>query len=367
MRRRDGARALVLATLLGLPAAHAEPAGAPPAVEAVVRAAMQATGTPGVAIALVRGGELLATQGFGFANVEHDVPVTEHTVFQSGSLGKQLTAALVMLLVEDGTLGLDQRIAPYFPGAPRSWRDITVRHLLTHTSGIPDFGPSDIDLTRDYSDDELAARAYALELAFAPGSGWTYSNTGYLLLGLLIERVSGRFYGDLLQARVFGPLGMRTTRIISESDIVKHRAAGYRSVAGVLKNQEWVAPTINTTADGSLYLTVLDLVAWDRAVRNRSLLAPASWEQTFAPVRLADGSTRPYGFGWELEPHAGQPTVSHTGSWQGFTSAIARFLARDLTVIVLANHADLDAGELARTIAGALDPALAAPTSAGRQ
>ncbi|PYP99407.1 MAG: hypothetical protein DMF82_24930, partial [Acidobacteria bacterium] len=163
---------------------------------------------------------------------------------------KQFTASAIMTLVEDGRLKLDDPITTHLANSPEAWKAITVRHLLTHTSGIPDYTEGTIDLRRDYTEDELAKLAFGLKLEFAPGSRWNYSNTGYLMLGVLVHRASGRFYGDVLRDRVFMPLGMKTARIISEEDIVPHRAAGYRLVGGELKNQEWVAPKLNTTADG---------------------------------------------------------------------------------------------------------------------
>src|SRR6185436_15001395 len=148
------------------------------------------------------------------------------------------------------------------------------RNLLTHTSGIPDYTEGAIDYRRDYTEDEMARLAYPLPLEFVPGTRWSYSNTGYLLLGVVIHRASGTFYGDLLRQRVFRPLGMMTARVISEADIVPHRAAGYELVDGELKNQDWVAPSINTTADGSLYLSLQDYIAWDRGLRAGALLKP---------------------------------------------------------------------------------------------
>ena len=137
-----------------------------------------------------------------------------------------------------------------------------------------------------------------MKLGFAPGEKWKYSNTGYLLLGIIIRKASGTFYGDVLAERVFKPLGMTTTRVISEADIVPHRAAGYTLVKGELKNQSWVSPSLNTTADGALYFSVKDLVAWDAGVRAGRILKAASWASVFEPVRLNDGKTHGYGFGW---------------------------------------------------------------------
>jgi CubicO group peptidase (beta-lactamase class C family) len=330
-------------------------------VDDFVRAEMQRQKVPGVAIGIVRKGEVLAAKGYGYANVEHRLPVTSETIFQSGSVGKAFTAAAVMLLVEDGKLGLDDSIARYFPDAPESWQAIQVRHLLSHTSGIPDYSEKDVDYRHDYTDDELVKVAQRMKLDFEPGSRWSYSNTGYVLLGILITKVSGRFYGDVLKDRVFAPLGMKTARIISEEDIVPNRAAGYRLVDGKLKNQEWVAPKLNTTADGSVYFTVLDLLAWDKGLRAKAVLKPESWARVFAPVHLKSGKTYPYGLGWFVDEIAGQPRHHHLGAWQGFKTYISCYLGDDLTVIVLTNLADAAPDRFVDGIAAIFDPKLAPP------
>ena len=182
--------------------------------------------------------------------------------------------------------------------------------------------------------------AYALPLEFEPGSRWSYSNTGYMLLGIIVHRVSGKFYGDILRDRVFAPLGMKSARIISEADIVLNRSAGYQLLDGDLKNQDWVSPTLNTTADGALYLSLNDYLAWDRGLRAGALLRPESWSAIYTAVILKSGRTYPYGFGWEVDRALGEPWYYHGGSWQGFRTFISRYLADDLTVIVLANLAD---------------------------
>ncbi len=328
-------------------------------VDDFVRKEMQRQQVPGVAIGIIGKDAVIAAKGYGEANVELRVPVTRETIFESGSVGKQFTAVAVMLQVEDGKLGLDDSITKYFPDAPPSWRPITVRNLLTHTSGIPDYTSQDLDFRRDYTEDALAKVAYGLPLEFEPGSRWSYSNTGYVLLGILIRKVSGRFYGDVLKDRIFTPLGMKTARIISEEDIVPNRSAGYRLVNGQLKNQEWVAPMFNTTADGSLYLSTNDLIAWDRGLRARAILKPQSWLQIYTPVRLKSGRTYPYGFGWFVDDTAGKPWYHHGGEWQGFKTYISRYLADGLTIIVLTNLADARPERFVDGIAAIVDPRLA--------
>jgi CubicO group peptidase (beta-lactamase class C family) len=356
------------AAMAGDPAVITDEAGRMNRVDQFVRAEMQREKVPGVVLGIVSKGEVIAVKGYGYANVELGVPVTDETIFQSGSVGKQFTAAAVMLQVEDGKLALDDSITKYFTDAPESWRPITVRNLLTHTSGIPDYeanianasyGTGALDYRRDYTEEELTKIAYGMPLEFVPGSRWNYSNTGYVLLGILVHKVSGRFYGDVLKDRVFAPLGMETARIISEEDIVPHRAAGYRLVNGQLKNQEWVSPTMDSTADGSLYLSMLDFIAWDRGLRAHAILKSQSWAQVYTPVVLKSGKTYPYGFGWNVDESLGKPWYHHGGSWQGFKTYISRYLADDLTIIVLSNLADATPPRFVDGVARILDSRLA--------
>ena len=334
------------------------------AIDAIVRAELGAQRVPGMAIAVVRKGEIVKAQGYGLANVEHDVPVTDETIFQSGSLGKQFTAAAVMLQVEDGKIALSDPITKHFSPTPRPRGGaITVRHLLTHTSGLPDYTDGLVDYRRDYSEDELVKFAQTLALDFPPGEQWKYSNTGYILLGAIVRKASGKFYGDVLRERVFAPLGMKTARVISEHDIVPHRAAGYQIAQDTLQNQTWVSPALNTTADGSLYLSLRDLIAWDRGLRARAVLKPESWDAVFAPVTLNVGRKHPYGFGWEVDRIGGQLVHRHGGAWQGFKTYIARYLGDDITIIALANLAQANPGKVVNAIAKRLIPQLTAVPS----
>jgi CubicO group peptidase (beta-lactamase class C family) len=285
-------------------------------VDDLIQAEMKRSNTPGISLAVVRDGRIVREQGYGLANVEHGVPVTAATVFQSGSIGKQFTAALVMLLVEEGKLKLDDPISRHLPKTPKAWKNITVRHLLTHTSGVGDPGKK-VDLRKDYTDEQMIAIAASVPLSFQPGERWEYSNTGYHLLGYICNRAGGKFYGDQLRERIFGPLGMGA-RIISERDIVPHRAAGYEVENGELRNQAWVSPTMNTTADGSLYLTARDLALWDLALYRDAPLSARLKESSWTPVTLKGGATHPYGFGWDLEPVNGHRRIWHNGRWQGF-------------------------------------------------
>lgn len=311
---------------------------------------------PGVAIAVVKDGRIVRERGYGLANVEHGVPVTPRTVFQSGSIGKTFTAALVLLLAQDGKLALHDPVARHLPNVPASWSGITIRHLLTHTAGLGD--PYEvIDLRKDYTDEELLALETTIPLLSAPGERFAYSNLGYHLLGFICTRVGGKFWGDQVRERIFMPLGMGA-RVISEADIVPHRAAGYRWQDGQLANQAWVSPSLNRTADGSIHLTAHDLALWDRALDDDRILAAPLRAASFSAARLADGDHGPYGFGWYVGAQQGR-LVSHGGAWQGFKTVINRYLDDRLTVIVLANSSHARQGKIADMIAAHYVPALA--------
>lgn len=332
-------------------------------IDLFVRAERERQKVPGVAIGVVWKGKVLKAAGYGSANLEHQVPVRPETIFQSGSVGKQFTAVAVMLQVEDAKLSITDPLTKFFPNAPKAWRAITVYHLLTHTSGIPDYADGDLDYRKDYDEAALARVAFGLELEFPAGTRWSYSNTGYMLLGIIVRKVSGSFYGDVLAKRVFKPLDMKTARIISEAEIVPNRAAGYEIEDGTLRNQSWVSPTLNTTADGALYVSVLDMIAWDKGVRAKAILKQASWDLIFKPALLKSGKTYPYGLGWFLEQRGGQPLHQHGGTWQGFTSQFSRFIGANLSVIVLTNSAAAEPEQFADGIAAILNPKFAAQDS----
>ena len=333
---------------------------------------MKAQHIPGLALGVYRNGEIVKAQGYGLANVELNVPVKPETIFQSGSVGKQFAATAVMMLVEEGKVGLDDAITKYFPGAPDAWNNIKVRNLLSHTSGLAEYesdertGPSGpFYLRLDFTEDELLKKAEALPFDFQPGEKWSYRNTNYLLLGFLIRKVTGEFYGDYLQERIFKPLGMNATRIISEADIIPNRAAGYQLVKGELKNQDWVSPTFNSTADGALYFTVLDLAKWDAALCTEKLVKKSSLDQMWTVAKLNDGKPNKsnYGFAWTIDQMNGHRVIEHGGAWQGFTTYIARYMDDKLTVVVLTNldSANSNPGRIAHHVAGLYVPALMPP------
>lgn len=353
MNRITGSLAFLL-VLMGICLARAQDTEK---VDQFIRAEMARQKIPGVSLAVVKDGKPMVVKGYGLANIEHQVPVKPETIFQSGSVGKQFTAFAVMMLVDEGKIGLEEKIGKYLGEVPPAWANITVRHLLTHTSGMTDY-PRDFDFRKDYTEDELFKRAKEIPTDFAPGEKWQYSNLGYVTLGIIIRKASGKFYGDFLKERVFQPLGMTTARVISEADIVPNRAAGYELRNGELKNHGWVSPSLNTTADGALYLSVLDMIKWDEGLANGKLLSRSAYEQMWAAVKLNAGKEHPYGFGWAVRSVNGRRVIEHGGAWQGFKAFIARYPDNKLTVIAFANLANMNPARLANGVAEVIDPTL---------
>ena len=379
--RRPSLSLQVALLLLFCRAALAQDSALASSVSEYVKAEMQRQHIPGLSLLVAKGGKIVLADGFGLANVELQVPAKPETIFQSGSVGKQFTATAVMMLVEAGKVGLDDPLSKYFKDAPKAWNDVTVRELLSHTAGFGDY-PKDFDFRKDWTEDELLKRVEALPLAYPPGTKWeysrstdvlgrlmklvkgvplayepgtkwAYSNLGYLTLGILIHRVTGKFYGDFLQERIFHPLEMNSTRIISEADIVPNRSAGYQLVKGELKNQEWVAPMMNTTADGSLYFSVLDLAKWDAALYTDKLLKKSSLDQMWTVAKLKDGQPNKghYGFAWFIDDRHGHRCIHHDGAWQGFQTAIDRYVDDQLTVVALSNLSGAEPGKITQHVA----------------
>ncbi len=339
------------------------------AIDSFVAAEMQREHIPGLAVGVYSRGTVLLAKGYGLANVELSVPVKAETIFQSGSVGKQFVSAAVMMLVEEGKVSLDDSITKYFPDAPESWKPILVKNLLSHTSGLSEYESPDrtkagglFYLRMDYTEDEMLKKVETLPIENAVGEKWNYRNTNYLLLGILIHRVTGIPYAEFISQRIFRPLGMSSTRLISDADIVPNRAAGYELHGTELKNQAWVSPTFNSTADGAFYFNVLDLAKWDEALYGTRLLKQTSLDRMWTVYPLNDGKPNPdgYGFAWFIAEQNGHKRVGHGGAWQGFTCDISRYPDDSLTVAVLTNldAAHSQAGLFSHVIAGIVDKPL---------
>ncbi len=335
-----------------------------PAVDRYLRAEMRRQHIPGFALAVLKDGKPLYVKGYGAATLEHPVLVAPNTVFQLGSLGKQFTAVAIMLLADEGKLNLDDPLPKYLPEVPASWSKITLRLMLNHQAGIPQYTTPQrqlLDLSHDYSDAQLIQLAISQPLDFEPGTDASYSDVGYVLLGFVINRVAGEFYGDFLQRRIFKPLAMNRTRIISDADITPGRASGYElRDDGSLRNQIPVSPALNRTADGSLYSTVIDLMKWDMALDGNAILPHAQLERMWSVDAHRNGQ-RPlhhYGYGWENNHLNGHGIVEYDGNWQGFQAVMSRYTDERLTVILLTNLALCRTERLGHTVAGLIDPAL---------
>ncbi len=314
---------------------------------------MQRERVPGMALLVTHSGQVVRRSVYGLANVEHNVPVRVETVFQSGSLGKQFTAAAVLMLQERGRISLSDHIAKYLGDVPPAWAPITVRELLDHTSGIHDSeedGGEIFELRREYTDAQMIKVLQSYPLSFPPGSRWKYNNSGYILSGIVVTRITGMFYGDFLAREVFRPLGMKTARIISDRDIVLNRAAGYVRTPSGIRNQDFASAALNSTGDGSLYLSVDDWSAWIAAMDRGALLSPASWAQLWDRVRTSDGHLTEHGFCWDHLTLRGHEIIEFDGSWQGFRSAMERDPKSGITVVLLANLAQAEPVPLAREV-----------------
>ena len=336
-------------------------------IDSFVASEMARAHVPGVAVGVYSRGKILLAKGYGLANVELGVPVKPETIFQSGSVGKQFVSAAIMMLVEEGHVSVDDSIAKYFPGAPASWKPIRVKNLLSHTSGLAEYESPDrtgqngpFYLRLDFTEAQLLRKIKALPIENPPGARWNYRNTNYVLLGFLIHRVTGTFYADYLAERIFKPLGMSSTRLISDADIIPNRAAGYQWEDGTLKNQDWVSPTFNSTADGALYFNVLDLAKWDATLYTTQLLKQSSLDSIWTVYKLNDGKPNGdnYGFAWEITTQNGHRVLEHSGAWQGFTCDISRYPNDSLTVVVLTNFDSARPDYMAHVIAGLADAPL---------
>jgi CubicO group peptidase (beta-lactamase class C family) len=316
-------------------------------VDRFVTAEMTRQHIPGVSIAVVRSGKVTKAQGYGMADLEHEIPVTPETVFKIGSVSKQFLATGIMLLAQDGRLSIDDPISKHISNAPASWNGITIRHFLTHTSGVLREGPA-FDALKVQPDSIVIRSAFDRPLEFSTGSKWQYCNVCYFTLAEIIARVSGQPWDVFMTERVFRPLGMTATRTTTTSDLVPHRARGY-----AWRNNAYInAPELVALRPSGAFLsTVLDLAKWDAALYEDRVLTKASRTAMWTKVRLNDGSDYNYGFGWTLDAVDGHQRVHHGGSLPGFRAEMARFPDDNLTVIVLTNGDGANPEAIARGVA----------------
>jgi len=328
--RHRGAVAVALLLLLLVSPTRAAQNGA--SFDAIVQPFVTSGRFMGSAL-VARGDEIVFSKGYGYANLEWDVPNDPSTKFRLGSITKQFTSALILLLEEDGKLSIQDPVSRHVPEAPASWSDITLYHLLTHTSGIHNFTALPDYRVRQVQPSSPAAQLERLRdepLDFAPGTEYRYSNSGYLILGLVIERVTGRPYADVLEERIFGPLGMQDSGYDSNAAVVPHRAAGYAPGPDGPVNARFVDMTVPHAA-GALYSTTGDLLKWTRGLFGGRLLKPESLRKMTTP------NLNNYALGLNVREVNGVRMIGHGGSINGFNAFLAYYPLSETTVAVLAN------------------------------
>jgi CubicO group peptidase (beta-lactamase class C family) len=329
-------------------------------VDDYVRAQMTWEKIPGLSIAVVLDGKVIKTEGYGLANLETNTVASPESVYRIGSVSKQFLAAGVMLLVQEGKVGLDDPIRKYLDDTPATWKDITVRQLLSHTSGIPRESPG-FDPMKVQSDSDVIKATYSLPLQFTPGSKWGYSNINYYCVAEIIRKVTSEFWGKFITERIFKPTDMTSTRTATVSEIVPNRASGYTTEDGLRNADVWIA----LRPSGAFVSTVSDFVKWDAALYTDEILNAESRRAMWTPVKLNDGSSYPYGFGWFVDAVNGHQRIHHGGGVPGFVAEFDRFPDSRISVVILANIQNRDLSDLAVKVAGyykaALKPSLAPP------
>jgi CubicO group peptidase (beta-lactamase class C family) len=290
-------------------------------------------------ILVARDGQPIISKGYGKANIELNVPNTSETVFRIGSITKQFTGMAIMILQERGKLKVSDSICKYLTDCPKAWKPITLRNLLTHTSGIWNYTDAKDFLqtsTQPMTRIQVINQFRNKPLEFTPGEGWNYSNSGYFLLGMVIERTAHQSYEAFLRKNIFKPLGMNNTGLDTGYRVVKNLATGYTKIpsGAVIPNPFTM---LNVFSDGALVSTTEDLLLWDQALYTEQLVSEKSLKETFTPFKSRSGQDFGYGYGWGMSQTLEHPTQSHSGRVYGFFSLIMRFPTDHTTVIVLTN------------------------------
>jgi D-alanyl-D-alanine carboxypeptidase len=342
--------------------------GADDDLDAFLKAELAKRHIPALSVTVLKDGEVVKTAACGLADVELDVPATPDTVFQIQSITKTFTSAAILMLLEEGKLSLDDPVGKHLEGAPDSWKEIALRHLLSHTSGIKDFiNEPTASLRIDVTEEEVLKATAPRPLNFSPGEKYAYSNTNYHLLAMIIRKLSGMWYGDFLKMRIFEPLGMAHTRVVSLSELIPHRASGYRWENGGFRRGEFVAESILGYGGGGIVSTAPDMAKWAAAVLSGKVLKEATIAEAWKPTALKGGGTSGYGLGWGIGIIDGHREIGHSGGHiTGFSTQLALYPEDRLAVVVLANANGVNVGRIARRVAGlyvtALAPKLQAQT-----
>ena len=294
---------------------------------------------PGLSIGIALKGELIYTKAFGYSDLEHQVPVNLNTVFEIGSVSKQFTATAIMLLVKQGKLKLDDPIQKYIPNLPGEWYGITVHHLLTHISGIPDYEAIEgyYNYRNRYTPEEIIQSAHSLPVDFKPGEGFFYSNTGYFLLSLIIEKTSGLSFEEFLHEGIFDPLDMTESGVTDPIKIIPNRAEGYYISIGELKNTD-ASNLSSTLGAGGIISSMTDLVKWENALNQNKILDKEAQDKMWKRGKLNNGEETSYGYAWSLGEYKGLKRQSHSGQMHGFVTHVIRLPDYDYVLILLTNR-----------------------------
>jgi D-alanyl-D-alanine carboxypeptidase len=316
-------------------------------VDDYVKAQMKTFALPSVSLVILEDGKITKIGAYGVADVARGTPAAPETVYKIGSVSKQFIATGIMLLAQDGRLKVDDPVSRYLEGTPPAWQPITIRHLLTHTGGIVRESPA-FDPMKVQSDADVIKAAYPLPLRFTPGSKWEYCNVGYFALAEIITKVSGQPWQQFMHERVFKPAGMMVTAPTNVTPKLPNLALGYGGKDNQRQADEWVA----LRPSGAFLSTVGDLAKWDALLYTNKVLSEASRREMWAPVRLNDGATHPYGLGWHTQTlKNGRHVVWHGGGLPGFSAYFGRFPDERVTVILLTNGEDVDVRGVANGVA----------------
>ena len=318
-------------------------------IDDLAKAEMAALHCPGMTITVVRDGKIIKQGAYGKANLELDAPVKNETVFEIGSVSKQFTAAAILQLVDAGKLGLDDTVGKWLPDAPDEWKPITVRQLLSHTSGIREYLQVTLDMRKDYSLDALLKEIAKKPCDYAPGLCWSYSNGGYAVAGAILEKAGGETWEKQITNRIFVKLGMGKTTIQSLPTVVPNRAAGYTWNGKAHSNGEVLRKGVGTTA-GSILSTGEDLAKWAIALDQGKVTSPSVMNIAFQPIKLSSGRSFDYGLGWFIDTSGPDRIVEHGGNTFGQSAHIFRVPSKRFTVIVLSNIAMASFAGLSRQI-----------------
>jgi D-alanyl-D-alanine carboxypeptidase len=306
---------------------------------------------PGVALMVIQDGKEVKAETYGVGNLELNVPVRQETVFEVGSITKQFTTAGILLLQQDGKLSVEDKISRHLKHVPDSWTNITVRHLMSHTSGLKSYtGLDGFELRRHLTQEQFIKLIGTQPLEFQPGDSWKYCNTGFNLLGFIIENVSGKGYWQFMGERIFKPLGMNATTNRQPGPVIANRASGYEQQNRVLINRDY--DLTDVFAAGAIASTIGDLARWNAALDCETILDAHSKAQMWTPVVLNSGKPTKYGFGWFIDTLGGHKNIGHSGSTSGFSATIQRFPDDKLAIIILTNTDEQIATTLAKKIAG---------------